>query len=154
MIKQINKKYQNKTKGITHTHTNYTWAQGLLCSVLIYHWRTDCPFFSRSELQRASWLWLGFCFYFQFSVLEFCGAWTCTGLCTLPHSLWVQMCVSPVVSGRCCFLGVICHLLPWKSFWPQSLSLVPCPVMILCISYRLLPELLWCLVNWPWAIYY
>lgn len=66
--------------------------------------KTDC-LFPRNLFQIVCGLGVGICIFFPFSVLGPCLAWTHI-LCVLPKSLWIHVCISPVVFGRNCFLGV------------------------------------------------
>lgn len=64
------------------------------------------------------------------SMLGSCLAWFWQAPCTLPQSLWVPVCTSPVVSGKPCFLGVNQGLeppLPLRVFPHTSTNSSLCP---------------------------
>lgn len=58
-----------------------------------------------------------FCVHIPFSVLGFGLVWVYAGLLLLSQSLWVHIGISPIVSGRCFFLGIIHRLWLLRSFW-------------------------------------
>lgn len=110
------KSNQTKPK-IWFVLANYSWAWGLLWGVVHIFRETPLDktriyFPSRSQLQTASWLGVGFCVDFISQHWD-CLVWTCAG-----HMIVfvIQMCTSPVGSRRCCLLRVIPHLWLLKSF--------------------------------------
>ena len=67
-----------------------------------------------------------------FLVLAFCLIWTCAGLtCFFSSFLWLHIWINPVVSGRCCYLGVN------HNIWILN-SMHPCPLLH---------------IPWAWWIY-
>lgn len=104
----------------THTHTHiskntiefilrcpFTAGNGgLLISVVHIPYETpleknNSPFASSCQLEIASWLGMETHVHFSLLVLGPHLAFTCAGpICLPPQSLWVLMCISPLVSRR------------------------------------------------------
>lgn len=59
------------------------------------------------------------CAHFTCSMLGFCLLKLVQILCMLSESLWVYMCINPLVSRRCCLLGIIHCLCLLQSSRPQ-----------------------------------
>lgn len=109
---------------------------------------------------------VGFCFRADNSLKESWGPiWLepVQVLCMLPQSLWVHMCISPIVSRKHYFLGVIHYFIiflppiPHRSLNPEGTHLIKlshlglitlsasklspsahCPVVIICINSYIL----------------
>lgn len=82
------------------------------------HWtKWISPFLSRYQWQTASWLGMGHCVHFPFSLLGSCLVGACVDAM---HAVRISMnsyvCISPVVSTRLFFLRVIHHFWLLQSF--------------------------------------
>lgn len=92
----------------------YWWAGGLHLILIckLSETRLEKQFFlvSNRHLEIVSWLKMTDCVYFPYSALGYCLAWICI-VQRLPHSLWVPMCICPIVSRGPSILDVF-HL--WR----------------------------------------
>lgn len=94
--------------GVSFVLANYSCARLRVCLTYQVHsiaenWFSLSPYLSISNSFLVGFLGLERCAHLPFSV------WTCTSsMCSV--SLWVHMCLSSIVSGRHCFLGIIYYL--------------------------------------------
>lgn len=88
--------------------------------------KTESPSPRSCQQQIDPWLAMGLCPQFPFLVLGFVRLALVQFLCMLSRSPWVHMRTSTVVSGRCCFPGVIHSL-----------------VLLRCLTSPLLQKSLW-----------
>lgn len=76
---------------------------------------TNFSLASRCQFVKVSWIRMGAHVHFSFLALEPHLSWICAGPVMPPQFLWINMCISPVVLGRFCFLSVI-HTLGLQSY--------------------------------------
>lgn len=83
---------------------NYAWAWG--CPGVWFHWR-KLTFPSHTEMPMAPQLGVGLRSILLPPYWHLVWVKPVQVLCVLSQSLWIDICISPLVSGRYCFPGDI-----------------------------------------------